>query len=956
MADELKQLTERIKSSADKRYALKEEASVAQNVEISYEGGGSGFTVIVRREDVHKTYNGLTEQQVIDLVNSKTSDIANATTEIQHPVLNTVTNYVTLYNETAPITNNTIWKNDVSVPNGIPYPFAQVQPITDNRFVVCDSWDDGIKGAIFKLNNDGTFTKTHSFPVTYALISTWDGKRLIGQEGSNKYQFDLQDDGTYSQLDITNKINTSLGYLHYGGMYSHLKWDGLVLYALNKVYKIGDDGTWQEDNTIPNMIRKLDNASYVSWMNFVLPDLSLNMVYKSRGYDSIIHFFSKQTDGTYAEDPQLDLGDDKIVYGQITLDGKKMVCMAIDIHNNFCMLTYYRNEDKTWSFVSRNYTQADNISSSCNVLLTLDGKKAYTQVGNNGTSTVLFEQQVEQQSTFLDANSTDPFGDGSLIHFLPLDNDLNDTIGSIQGYTYTSDGDITTNMPTSEGKFSGGRDVSANVLDISDQSATAIDYSIETVSLWIKKLVDDVSDAVILGSLADDTKFKIGPTSISLGDNVLDSINLIPTINEWTHIVVTPNTDKLDFYSNGVLIGSVTRVEDAIYTIICPNEISWNGGYESCSYFNGYIDHVQIFDRALTQDEITQLYNAEVIANNDTLDANSTNPFGDGSLKHFYKLDENLDDTIPNGLNLSSVGTVTYVSGKFNQGTKLTDLGEMYINQNVFASNGTVNMWIKLIQYKNDTTLFATNNLNEGSQYVNALYVLSNGKLQIVGRETSGDAFTRYATSNETVFLNHLTMLTITKTDNRVEIFKNGILVCGADKASFDTSSFKTHFGYHNSTEHADSTMFDHIQIFDRVLTQEEITQLYNANKNPSNDAINGDYNVLNTDGGVYTKRIDVYPPEGVTEIKMIWSSASGDGNTTTVSDTEYTHSVTPQQWNNITVNMDGSGTQTCFRNATPRVIKTTGYQDMEVVTFPTDGTCYPTAVEPKAQWVATND
>jgi hypothetical protein len=218
-----------------------------------------------------------------------------------------------------------------------------------------------------------------------------------------------------------------------------------------------------------------------------------------------------------------------------------------------------------------------------------------------------------------------------------------------------------------------------------------------------------------------------------------------------------------------------------------------------------------------------------------TLDANSTDPFGDGSLKHFWKLDGNLEDSVGGGT-FDTIGTITYENAKFNKGAKLADLGDMYINENVFASDGTVNMWVNLTQYKDDMTLFATHNVDSTSQYVTVVYCMSDGRIQIAGRESNDDAFTRYITFNGTIPLNQLTMLTILKTDNSIKVYQDNILLGSVSKSSFTTTAFKTHFGYNSTGDNADGTTFDHIQIFDRILTEDEITQLYNAKNRLANN------------------------------------------------------------------------------------------------------------------------
>jgi hypothetical protein len=622
MADELKQLTQYIKNSADERYALKSEVPTASELEEA-----RNFIINIHREDITKNYTGLTDQEVIDLVESKTADIANATTAIQHPTLNVVTNYITLYNETAPITNNTIWKDEVEVQSYNPY-WSHVLPIKDNKFITADT---NSSGKLLQLNNDNTISELATFDANYALCATFDGKRVVTVYSGHVYQYDLQEDGTYTRLDISQKIESGyLGYLYYGSNLCHLKWDGKVLYAWGKVYKIAEDGSWVQDNTIPNMIRRLDNESYVGWINFVLPDLSLNMVYKSRGYDNKVHFFSLQSDGTYAEDPVLELDSGtKIIYGQLTLDGKKLVCTVKDTNDKYAMETYYRNADKTWTFISRNYSQTNNLELNA-PLLTLDGKKAFVKTSNY--KLLMFEQQIDVNA--LDANSTDPFDDGSLKHFWKLDSDTVDTITNTTG-------SITGTITYVPAKFDTGAKVEngENRIDTTLSTPVFKDGTPATIAFWYKDIDSGSAHHRILGKrdINDNScVFEIycnnrdtlnfayldGANWIDLGFSYAEDMT-----TKLKHVAFSYDGTDISMYIDGELketrsnqFSGITQTSDAF---------NIGAASDDAAYFpNGILDHVQVFNRALTQEEVNTLATAinTSESNNTELNASNTNP------------------------------------------------------------------------------------------------------------------------------------------------------------------------------------------------------------------------------------------------------------------------------------------------------------------------------------------
>jgi Concanavalin A-like lectin/glucanases superfamily/Bacterial TSP3 repeat len=80
----------------------------------------------------------------------------------------------------------------------------------------------------------------------------------------------------------------------------------------------------------------------------------------------------------------------------------------------------------------------------------------------------------------------------------------------------------------------------------------------------------------------------------------------MPT-NDWMHLAATFDGSTFSFYTNGVLaaIGTGTLGPTNNATL----DIGSSGG---CAYFNGLIDEVAIYNRALTASEIQAVYNASI--------------------------------------------------------------------------------------------------------------------------------------------------------------------------------------------------------------------------------------------------------------------------------------------------------------------------------------------------------
>lgn len=83
-----------------------------------------------------------------------------------------------------------------------------------------------------------------------------------------------------------------------------------------------------------------------------------------------------------------------------------------------------------------------------------------------------------------------------------------------------------------------------------------------------------------------------------------------PTISEdqWYHVVASVSNTEASFYVDGIMVGSVTT-NNVVgnYNPLIPFTLGALQGYNEA--FNGIIDEVGIWNRALTDAEVTRLYN-----------------------------------------------------------------------------------------------------------------------------------------------------------------------------------------------------------------------------------------------------------------------------------------------------------------------------------------------------------
>ena len=89
------------------------------------------------------------------------------------------------------------------------------------------------------------------------------------------------------------------------------------------------------------------------------------------------------------------------------------------------------------------------------------------------------------------------------------------------------------------------------------------------------------------------------------------------SINQWNHLICTYNNGNIRLYLNGVLISTFQNVS---ITINNNGTFAFGASLSGTSqYFNGKLDDIGIWNRALTQQEVSDLYNANICYENVTV-------------------------------------------------------------------------------------------------------------------------------------------------------------------------------------------------------------------------------------------------------------------------------------------------------------------------------------------------
>jgi len=313
------------------------------------------------------------------------------------------------------------------------------------------------------------------------------------------------------------------------------------------------------------------------------------------------------------------------------------------------------------------------------------------------------------------------------------------------------------------------------------------------------------------------------------GFNIVTNSTHQNDLNSWVHLVATYNvlTKQVLLYRNGVLLSTTSNIITAGLSGYVNATFSI-GATTGANYFNGYIDDLRIYTgKVLTLDEINYISNKDSVRINPVI---------------WYKFDD------PNNLGLDTMGKAnlgqrlaapipTYNNTAAIIGTGCINLtpGQFFYTTYNYSDIGnafTISFWMKI------TTL--------NTNWDNVFYCVSKQSLFLISRNNLTTNFyialfgsgTSASTSHyigkfiaDNIW-NHYT-ITVEKTiTNAVKInsYLNTVLNATTTSGTWDTSGM-TDLGI-SSSQTALSMIgnLDDIQLYNKVLTQEQINNIYTNN------------------------------------------------------------------------------------------------------------------------------
>lgn len=294
----------------------------------------------------------------------------------------------------------------------------------------------------------------------------------------------------------------------------------------------------------------------------------------------------------------------------------------------------------------------------------------------------------------------------------------------------------------------------------------------------------------------------------------------------WHHIVFTRNGTAGKYYVDGLASGTTTAASNLSWNTDIAT-VGYGGAGSPTEWFNGALDEIGIWNKELTGDEVSQLYNSG---------RGNAYPLTDSPSLYgavaYYKLDEssgNASDATGSGYTLTNNGTTAYSTGKINNGAVFDNTAGKNLDYNgnlSFAGGGTrtFSCWVNCSSFAVDGYVLDNTTTTAGSGSANRRFILYTGSDSKIHMFASGNEVTTSTLSTGTWY-----HCVVTQNGTTWELFLNGTSqgTTTMSTASYADDSFRIGESYAGGG-YGRSTV-DEVGVWLRVLSGTEITQLYNS-------------------------------------------------------------------------------------------------------------------------------
>ncbi len=455
------------------------------------------------------------------------------------------------------------------------------------------------------------------------------------------------------------------------------------------------------------------------------------------------------------------------------------------------------------------------------------------------------------------------FNDANLISYWKLE-DVNDSKGS---NNLTNNGTVT--FPA--GKFGNSAllNGSSKYLSIADASQTGLDLAGDfAMSVWIKlntqpgsglayQIItkDDVNQRQYAFTYLDVGGVKRIAIFIHASNAVYDEVYIAQTlpVGVWTHICLTCDisnsaSSEFVFYINGVKIGNGTVATDGSVTAIQNTTAQFEIGRRIYSGFNQYldgsVDDIAIFSRILTDQEVLNIYQSNIkkiagvdLANTKKLGGVNNIPVelstlplaSDANLQGYWKLEANGNDSGPNGYNLTANGSPSFVTGKFGNAVDL----ESTSSQNLSIADGSCpnleisgsKTWMCWFKPESISTQVILGKVT-GASGVQIFFTTTYIQFYHNGTATNGTVSSSAPLIAGQWY--HVAGI-YDSSAGKLRLYLNGVLVSEVTATGTSSDGNSPFYIGRNDEGNYFDGIIDDVAIFNRALTDAEVSTLYNS-------------------------------------------------------------------------------------------------------------------------------
>ena len=419
-----------------------------------------------------------------------------------------------------------------------------------------------------------------------------------------------------------------------------------------------------------------------------------------------------------------------------------------------------------------------------------------------------------------------------------------------------------------------------------------------TISLWVKfastanqTLISNMSSPSINVWSGWEIRLDGGRPTIYMWNNSGTGVGAqgaVVSTNTWYHIVATRKKgSRTRIYINGSLAQTDTNTPDpSINGTYYPNigHLQYSSSYHGLYMTNGsLIDSVNLWSKEISADEVTQLYNsgtgAQYPYSSQTLPSTMNQlgidnatlmngcSFGDGKIGKAFTFD-GINDYVKYPANSMSFTGDFSISVWVNIPSGYTGLNEVNLLTNVtmpFWFNSPKGFWL----FTQGTNLYFS--LSNGTSGVDLLWNDSTGSIIKGNSGWINIVATRKSSTRSNLYVNGILKASNTSTFNPSYSLTNQTPSSGGLYVVNSSGSV-----VNNSVFAPNGTKIDGLSVWQKELTQAEVTELYNsgAGKQITTTPIVTNGLVLNLDAS----RTSSYPGSGTT-----WTDISGSGNNGTM-------------------------------------------------------------------------